>query len=427
VFYRRRLDNEGRKAGNIADWVRRFGAAYPHFVILDADSVMTAETLEALLGAMQRHPDIGLIQTLPVLHRGRTLFARLQQFAGAVHGPLIAAGLSLWHGAAGNYWGHNAIIRTRAFAECCGLPRLPGRKPFGGDIMSHDFVEAAMLRRAGWGVHMAPFLGGSFEEGPPTLPDMAARDRRWCQGNIQHMAVIGARGLHPLSRLHMATGIFAYLSAPLWLLFLLLGIAVSLQAGLLPHDYFPDAYSLFPAWPIVDPDRAIVVFTATMALLLAPKLLAAVAHAFSRRAYGLRALGLGTLAELVISALMSPIMMLWQSRMCLAVLAGRDGGWSAQRRDAGRFSWGEAWRLGRMPVLAGVGLVALGWSAPSLLAWMSPVLAGLLGAPLLLRLTASERAGSRFGAFMQAEAVASRDELAGRGASDREALSPVRG
>ncbi len=194
VFYRRRKNNVARKAGNIADWVTRWGGAYPLFLILDADSVMRGETLLRLAGAMAKHPDAGIMQTLPIITGGNTLFARMQQFAGRVYGPLIAHGIAWWHGAEGNYWGHNAMIRTRAFADHAGLPELSGRKPFGGHIMSHDFVEAALIRRGGWAVHMVPALAGSYEESPPSLTDLAVRDRRWCQGNLQHLAVLPTGG-----------------------------------------------------------------------------------------------------------------------------------------------------------------------------------------------------------------------------------------
>ena len=224
IFYRRRPKNLERKSGNIAEWVGRFGAAYPQMLVLDADSVMEGEALVRLVAAMERHPDVGLIQTLPVIVNGASLFARMQQFAGRVYGPLIATGIAWWHGAEGNYWGHNAVIRTRAFAEQAGLPNLRGRKPFGGHILSHDFVEAALMRRGGWAIHMVPALRGSYEESPPSLTDLAVRDRRWCQGNLQHMAVLPARGLHRISRLHLLTGIGSYLTAPLWLLFLAVGL-----------------------------------------------------------------------------------------------------------------------------------------------------------------------------------------------------------
>src|SRR5947208_7888531 len=243
-------------------------------IILDADSLMTADTIVRLASAMETHPNVALIQTLPVIVNARTLFARLQQFAGRLYGPAIAAGIAWWHASEGNYWGHNAIIRVPAFAQDAGLPDLKGRKPFGGHILSHDFVEAALMRRGGWANRMAPMLGGSSEECPPSLLDFAARDRRWCQGNLQHLAVLPARGLHWVSRLHLLTGIGSYLTAPLWLLFLLLGILISLQAYFVKPEYFPKGFSLFPTWPAQDPVLAAWVFVATMALLIVPKLLA---------------------------------------------------------------------------------------------------------------------------------------------------------
>src|SRR5215213_4402988 len=274
LFYRHRPDNTARKSGNIEDWIKRFGAGYVHMIILDADSLMTGDTIVRLAAAMERHPNVALIQTLPIVVNARTLFARLQQFSGRLYGPLIASGIAWWHGSEGNYWGHNAIIRVRAFAQDAGLPDLRGRKPFGGHILSHDFVEAALMRRGGWAIRMAPGLGGSFEECPPSLLDFAARDRRWCQGNLQHLAVLPARRLNWVSRLHLLTGIGAYLTAPLWLIFLVLGILISLQAQFVRPEYFAKGFSLFPTWPAQDPVLAAWVFLGTMGLLIVPKLLA---------------------------------------------------------------------------------------------------------------------------------------------------------
>jgi membrane glycosyltransferase len=277
IFYRHRPKNVERKAGNIADWVRRFGGAYQQMMILDADSVMEGGTIVRLAAAMEAHLTVGLIQTLPFIVNGQTLFARLLQFAGRVYGPIVAHGIAWWHGTEGNYWGHNAMVRTRAFASEAGLPVLSGRKPFGGHIMSHDFVEAALLRRGGWAVHFVPGLAGSYEESPPSLPDLAGRDRRWCQGNLQHAAVLPARGLHWVSRLHLLTGIGSYITAPLWLVFLTVGMAISVQAYFVPPEYFRAEPTLFPIWPAQDPVRAVWVFVGTMAMLLMPKLLGFVA------------------------------------------------------------------------------------------------------------------------------------------------------
>ena len=386
IFYRRRPANTERKAGNIAEWVTRFGGAFPQFLILDADSLMEGEALIRLAAAMERHPDVGLIQTLPVIVQGRSLLARMQQFAGRLYGPVIAQGIAWWHGAEGNYWGHNAMIRTRAFAEHAGLPHLKGRAPFGGMIMSHDFVEAALLRRAGWAVHMVPGLGGSYEETPPSLPDQAVRDRRWCQGNLQHAAVLPARGLHPISRLHLLSGIGSYLTAPLWALFLLVGVASALEARYRQLNYFPNGRSLFPEWPVVDPIRAMWLFIGTMALLFLPKLLAI---------RSLRQAG-GMLLESLVAALLAPVTMLSQSMDVISILSGRDGGWRPQRRDDGHLPWRDLWRLYWPHTLAGAVFGVASWLvSPWLAAWTTPVTLGLLLAVPLAALTARDASGVR--------------------------------
>jgi len=398
IFYRRRAHNTARKAGNIADWVRRFGGAYPHFLILDADSVMTGELLLRLVATMESYPDVGLIQTLPVITGGTTLFARMQQFAGRVYGPLIAHGLAWWHGAEGNYWGHNAMVRTHAFAERAGLPELRGPKPFGGCIMSHDFVEAALLRRGGWAVHMLPGLAGSYEESPPSLIDLSVRDRRWCQGNLQHAAVLSTRGLAWMSRLHLLTGIGSYITSPLWLLFLLTGIVITLRARFVLPDYFPVGRALFPQWPVIDPVRAMWLFVATMALLLAPKLLGAIvlmAQGPQRRGCGGGARLLASvLIETLISGLIAPVVMLSQSVDVFQILRGRDAGWSTQRRDDGSVALGEIVRRYWRHTALGVLLGAVAWAvSPYLALWMLPVVLGLALAIPLAALTGQRRAG----------------------------------
>jgi membrane glycosyltransferase len=383
VFYRHRPENSARKSGNIEDWIKRFGAGYDHMVILDADSLMTSDTLVRLVSAMETHPSVALIQTLPIVVNAKTLFARLQQFSGRLYGPLIAAGIAWWHGSEGNYWGHNAIIRVRAFAQDAGLPDLHGRKPFGGHILSHDFVEAALMRRAGWAIRMVPTLGGSFEECPPTLLDFAARDRRWCQGNLQHLAVLPARGLHWVSRLHLLTGIGSYLTAPLWLLFLVFGILISLQAHFIRPEYFPKGFALFPKWPAQDPVLAAWVFVGTMGLLIVPKLLAYVLLETQSRNRKLFGGGLvvfaGVLIETFLSGLIAPVMMIFQSSAVGEILLGRDAGWQVQRRDDAKWPVRDLIRKYAMPTLFGAGMAvsAFAVSLPLLL-WMAPVILGLL-------------------------------------------------
>ncbi len=383
VYYRHRAKNTNRKAGNIADFVTRWGGAYPQMVVLDADSLMTAHSVVNLAAAMEADPDAGIIQTLPLIINRNTLFARLQQFAARIHGPVIAAGLSVWMGRDGNYWGHNAIIRTRAFADHCGLPHLSGKPPLGGHILSHDFVEAALIRRAGWAVYMLPVLGGSFEESPPSLIDLAARDRRWCQGNLQHARVMWARGFHLASRQHFATGIMGYVASPLWMAQLLVGIVLVLQSTYIRPEYFTQDFSLFPAWPRFDAQRALDLFGVTMAVLLAPKLfglLIALGQRETRRGSG-GALGLilSTLVEIVMSSLLAPIMMLIQSGSVMQILLGRDTGWNPQRRDDGSIPISDIVRRHRSHMILGfITLVSGLLISPSLVAWMSPTIAGLI-------------------------------------------------
>jgi len=383
IFYRHRPENTARKSGNIEDWIKHFGASYDCMLILDADSLMTGDTIVRLTAAMEAHSEVALIQTLPIVVNARTLFARVQQFAGRLYGPLIAAGIAWWHGSEGNYWGHNAIIRVRAFAQYAGLPELRGRKPFGGHILSHDFVEAALIRRGGWAIHMAPALGGSYEECPPSLLDFAARDRRWCQGNLQHLAVLFSRGFHWVSRLHLLTGIGSYLTAPLWLVFLMLGIMISLQAQFVRPEYFPKGFSLFPKWPAQDPILAAWVFVGTMGMLIVPKLLAYIlllTHTETRRKFGGGILVLaGIVVETLVSGLTAPVMMIFQSSAVGEIMLGRDAGWQVQRRDDGEISFRDTILKYSVPTLFGIAMAVSAYvvSLP-LLFWMMPVILGLL-------------------------------------------------
>ncbi|MBV9076695.1 MAG: glucans biosynthesis glucosyltransferase MdoH, partial [Methylobacteriaceae bacterium] len=398
LYYRHREKNHHRKAGNIADFVTRWGGAYEHMIVLDADSLMTGACILGLVQAMEDDPRAGIIQSLPLILNRNTLFARLQQFAARVTGPVVATGLAVWSGRDGNYWGHNAIIRTRAFAAHCGLPDLPGRPPFGGHVLSHDFVEAALIRRAGWSVYMLPELEGSYEESPPSLIDLAVRDRRWCQGNLQHSRVIGARGLRWSTRQHLATGIMSYLASPFWLFQLVVGIALVLQTTYIRPEYFSQDFRLFPSWPRFDPERALWLFAVTMGVLLAPKafgLVLMLARPQARRAAGgaLR-LTLSALVEVILSALVAPVLMLVQSGSVFQILIGRDTGWNPQRRDDGSIPLGDIVRRHRWHTVLGLvaGLSAF-LIATSLFLWMSPTIVGLVLAIPLSALSGSLAAG----------------------------------
>jgi membrane glycosyltransferase len=400
VRYRRRWHNTGRKVGNVEDFVKRWGALYEYMIVLDADSLMDATTLIELVRRMQSDPQLGLLQTVPRLCGQSTLFGRLQQFSSRIYGGVVARGVAAWSGDDGNYWGHNAIIRVSAFAQACGLPQLQGRKPFGGHVMSHDFVEAAMLRRAGWKVQMAVDLDGSWEDGPPSLLDVAVRDRRWAQGNLQHLKVIGARGLSFISRLHLAVGIMSYLSSPLWLVLILVGFALTLQATLIRPEYFSDAFQLFPDWPVFDPARMISLFFFSMSVLLVPKALGLLGSVLTRtrRACGgwLRIVA-SALLELVLSALYAPVMMLIQTHHVIHIMTGSDSDWVTQRRQAEVIRWRDAWHFHWRHTAVGILIAVLAfYLSPELLAWLSPAVAGLVLAIPLSKASGSVRAGQLF-------------------------------
>ncbi|GAA0288153.1 glucans biosynthesis glucosyltransferase MdoH [Rhodovulum strictum] len=389
MFYRRRSDNRGRKAGNIEDFIRTSGAAYRFAVILDADSLMEGETIRHMIARMQADPQLGLLQTLPKIIGARSLFGRAMQFSAAFHAPVFARGLARMQGATGPFWGHNAIIRVKAFAESCSLPALEGNPPFGGHILSHDFVEAALLARAGWKVELDETIGGSYEEGPENILSYARRDRRWCQGNLQHARLLTAPGLAPWSRFFFLQGIFAYLVSLLWASFLVSSIAATVTAP--PPNYFPEPYQLFPVFPSDSTREIVTLALGIVGLLLLPKLaiLGSAALSDGARSFGGRARAAGSvLAEILLSSLMAPVMLMYQSRAVLQVLSGRDGGWPANQRGEGRLGLGQSLVAGFWILTGGaIALAAVKMLAPALTIWLLPVCLPMLAAPLLIWVT----------------------------------------
>ena len=400
VYYRLRTKNVGRKAGNVADWVRRFGGAYDAMIVLDADSLMTGDAMVRIADAMQRHPDVGLIQTMPVLINSQTVFARCLQFATSLYGRVAWTGLAWWSGSESSCWGHNAIIRVRAFAETCGLPVLPGQRPFGGEVMSHDALESTLLRRSGWAVHLAPYLEGSYEESPSNLLDFAARDRRWCQGNVQHMPLIGTPGLHWLSRLHLALGGLAYLLSPLWFLALSFGVVSRLLLPGLKKAAFQwadveAAVHAMVNWREIQATAWAFVITAI--LLFGPKILGSLLilrDRAERAKFGGGWKIVGSLSlEMVLSALIAPLLMFTQTRALVEILAGKDSGWARQRRDAHSIGWDEASNAIGWISAAGVTLTLAFWFTPDLLTGTAPLLAGLVIAVPLAVIGGSRKLG----------------------------------
>jgi membrane glycosyltransferase len=422
IYYRRREKNISRKAGNVADFVRQWGGRYDNMVVLDADSVMSGKTVVTLARLLDANPQVGLIQTLPAPAGRETLFARLQQFAARLNSPMLSSGLAWWQLSESNYWGHNAIMRVQAFANHCALPRLPGKEPFGGEILSHDFVEAALLRKAGYEVWMVPDLEGSWEQVPSNLLDFAVRDQRWAQGNLQHLGVMPLKGLHWVSRIHMLTGVMAYATSPIWFTVLLLSSFVTCKEALEGYEYFePGTYTLFPSWPEYRTGEIAMLLAITIVVLLMPKVLGALLVLFrraQRRAFGgTRRILAGLLLEQLFSMLLAPAMMVFHSTFVVRTLLGHVVRWDAQPRDDRGISFREAFARMKWHIALGIvwGAIILAF-APAFIWWMAPVLAGLLAGVPLTMLTSRADLGHKArerGLFLTPEETNTPVELLG--------------
>ena len=377
LHYRHRNDNQGYKAGNLWEFVETRGDEFDYMVVLDADSAMHGRTVDRLVRIMDANPNLGILQSLAVGMPTESAFARIFQF-GMRHGMLVhTVGAAWWQGDACPYWGHNAVIRTDAFKQFCHLEPLPGRPPLGGDILSHDQVEAALMRAGGYEVRVLPVEGGSYEEMPPTLPDFIKRDLRWCQGNMQYLQLLGKRWFTGIGRANLALAILMYTGAPAWLLFMILGMSQAVVGTVGPQLDMGG----FMGRP--GPEVAIALFVTMMGITFAPKLIGythALLDRARRRAYGggLHVIG-GGLAELLFSMLIAPVVMLAQSVFVAGLFLGRKVKWEAQVRDGHRVSWKDAakgmWPQMLFGVTAG-GLLA--GFAPAVLPWAAPVLIGLL-------------------------------------------------
>nr|WP_315183289.1 glucans biosynthesis glucosyltransferase MdoH [uncultured Albidiferax sp.] len=368
VHYRWRQHRTRRKAGNVADFCRRWGRSYRYMVVMDADSVMSGDTLVTLARLMEAHPRAGILQTAPRACGHATLHARAQQFGSRVTGRLFTAGMQFWQLGEAHYWGHNAIIRVAPFMQHCALATLPGKGALAGEILSHDFVEAALMRRAGYEVWLVNDLEGSYEQQPPHLLAELQRDRRWCQGNLQNARLLTEPGLRPVHRAMLATGAMSYVSAPLWLLYVVLGAALWL------HD------SEIPLWS----SRSVATLWVSTALMLAlPRVLGLLAVLLrgEQAAFGgsLKLLG-STVLEALMSMLQAPLRMAAHSLFVLGGLTGWKLEWTSPPREASDLPWADAaQRFGPLGLAVACLLGAVAWFAPDSLLWLLP-----MGLPLLL-------------------------------------------
>lgn len=411
--YRRRAVNLGRKAGNVGEFLDRAGLDFDFAIVLDADSLMTATAMRRLIRLMERHDRVALIQTVSYATGRDTLFARIQQFAVRLYAPLALRGLEFWQGGEGSYWGHNAIFRVAPFRQHCTLPVLPGKPPFGGEILCHDTLEAALLVRAGWEVRLLPETEGTWEGMPTNALDLLCREKRWCQGNLQHVGVLSLPGLRSGSRAHIILGIGGYLTAPLWWGFVLLG-AVRVLFGDGTQGLGVLAYGLTePGWASMT-----LTFSAALMIMM-PRVLnlwRALADTRLRGNFGgARRLLVGAAIEQIFWLLFGPVLSLANASFVLRTLRGQVVPWEAQLRGDRHIGPVAAAMLHWPQLVIALILVAAcakvgGWYA----AWMAPSALGLLLSPWLTSLSSRVDLGrwsKRLGLFMTLDDVVPDREL----------------
>jgi len=382
LFYRRRTINQSYKSGNIADFLRRWGRRYRYMVVLDADSLLSARCIVRLIGLMEHRPQAGIIQTTPRLARAETRFARLQQFANRCYGRLYSAGLAAIQLGEAAYWGHNAIIRVEPFMRHCGLRKLRGPGLFSGPVLSHDFIEAALIGRAGYEVWLEPAIGGSFEESPPTLEDDLIRDRRWCRGNLQHLWLLATLSRLQLThRMALVTGVLSYLASPLWLIFL----GLSGYVALTEPEITPTLPGIMASTGMGS-DNSFLLLTVTAVLLFGPRLLALTDQTIAKRTErfgGLPRLCLSTVNETLAALALAPIRMFSHTLYVVRAIFNFTVSWQGQNR-AGRSGPGASIRRFGLPVaMAASTLVLIQWHIPALTPWALPVTVPVLLAPVL--------------------------------------------
>ena len=366
--YRRRALNRGFKAGNIEEFCDRWGARHDLAVTLDADSIMPAAAVLKMVRIMQAAPEIGILQGLVIGAPSKSAFARVFQFGMRLGMRSYTIGSAWWQADCGPYWGHNGVLRLAPFMAHCRLPQLAAKGPLGGAILSHDQIEAVLMRRAGFEVRVLPQEDLGFEENPPTLIEFLRRDQRWCQGNMQYLGFLDLPGLRPVSRYQLVFAILMFVGSPAWIgLFTLATLA--LAAAPTPGEF-------------IAPGAGLAVFVCVLAMWFAPKI-ATVIDILSRRAArrafggGLR-FAAGVAVETVFTLLLLPIMWLRHTVVMAGLLFGRTIDWKTQVRDGHAVAWADAARdLWPQTVLGLAALALLAATHPAAIPYALLIAGGL--------------------------------------------------
>jgi membrane glycosyltransferase len=387
IVYRRREVNTAFKAGNVHDFCERWGRDYALMLPLDADSLMAGPEIVRMVRMMQAHPKIGILQSLVVGMPSSSGFARIFQF-GMRHGMRsYTMGQAWWVGDCGPFWGHNALVRIKPFHEQCGLPILSGKPPLGGHVLSHDQVEATLMRRAGYEVRVLPEERGSWEENPPTMLEFAQRDVRWCQGNMQYTKLLNLPGLYPMSRFQLVWAILMFAGIPAWTLMLALLPVATYQSRDIPDFPVTLASGLY-----------ITFFVMYLMPKIAGLLDAMLTRGGVRRYGGWLRFVAGAAIELVFSFLQGAVSTIRTSIFMIGLLFGKSVVWGGQSRDAQKLSWEDAaWSLWPQTLFGILVCGALLVIQPAVFWWSLPLTAGYLLAVPFAVLTAEPR----FGRFLQ--------------------------
>ena len=374
LTYRLRSSNVGFKAGNIADFCQRWGNEHDFAVMLDADSVMTVDLLVKLVRMMQIDPRLGILQSLVIGMPSASAFARIFQFGMRLGMRSYTIGSAWWQGDCGPYWGHNAIVRIAPFVAHCELPVLAGGALVKGHVLSHDQVEAVLMRRAGYEVRVLAEEGSSFEQNPPTLVEFIRRDLRWCQGNMQYWHFLRMPGLRPVSRYQLVFALLMFLGSPAWIGLLLIGtLGVALAPT--PAD--------FMRW-----DAGIALLVLVLAMWFAPNI-ATMIDVLTRPKLrysfggGIR-FSASFVMTIIFVVLVAPIMWVSHTLFLARLLLGRTIEWGAQARDDHKVPWSLAARsFWPQTVIGLVPLLVLAVAAPSAIPYAFLIAGGpLLSIPL---------------------------------------------
>ena len=323
IVYRCRESNEGYKAGNIANFCQHYGKLHDFGITLDADSLMTATAMKRLVQMMQSNPQLGILQGLVIGLPSSSAFTRLFQYGMRLGMRSYTMGSAWWQSDFGPYWGHNAIIRLDPFIRFCELPEIKTAKGNALQILSHDLVEAVLMRRAGFEVRVYPYEDSSWEENPTTLTEYIRRDLRWCEGNLQYIHLLTLPNLKFISRIQLALAIFMFLGSPAWIALIII-CSVSLIAFPSTQETANGIYFYTFIW-------------LTLLMWYLPKVAGALnvllSTKESQRFGGRWRFIISLVLETLFSLLMTPIAWLNHTIFIMNLVLGRQGGWAAQARD----------------------------------------------------------------------------------------------